>query len=112
MGCIFSSDVNPINPQNGVAKAFMTDFTGQANNCRFLDGNSLDGESCLSYLIPGENAMILLKAEKFEYLFTDHGLIIIEGIIHALYLFLCNFTTNSLNMNLLHFSYSSRLPEI
>ena len=60
-------------------KVGLTDFTGKANNCTFLDGSKLASEACISYVLPGEEAMFLLKSQKDEYLFTDQGLIFSDG---------------------------------
>jgi len=57
----------------------LTDFSGKANNCVYVARNKLANEDCMRLLVPGEEAMFLLKSRKDEFLFTDQGLIFIDG---------------------------------
>lgn len=56
-----------------------TDFLGKGNNCYYVPRESFSSDPSMIYLLPGEIAFILLKSKKDEFLFTDQGLIFIDG---------------------------------
>ena len=54
-------------------------LTGSANNCTMVPPEKWSGEHVMNYMQPDEKAMLLLKSQKDEYLFTTRGLIFSDG---------------------------------
>ena len=55
------------------------DITGSADVCKVIPAEQIPQEVCVTYLLPGEKAYILLKSKKEEHIFTNLAYICCKG---------------------------------